>query len=173
MRLRLIGSVMVALAILVAGCSSAPTEKAFGKEDQEAIKKLVQDFVTAYNAKDVAKVGALFAPNTVLMPANRNTLRGIDLVSGYYTERFSAGVHDLTMETHDVTGHGPLGYVTATFSLKITPPDGAAERSDRGKVLWIVHNYGGQWKFEYQIMSSDLPPEIPAPAPAEAAAAKK
>lgn len=170
MRLRLIGTVTVALAILVAGCSSAPAEKPFGKEDQEAIKQVLQNFATAYNAKDVAKVSALFAPNAVLMPANRNTLRGIDLVSGYYKERFDAGVTDIKIEPHDVMGHGPLAYVTATFSLRIVPPDGTAERSDRGKILWIVHNYGGQWKFEYQIMSSDLPPaavEPPAAPPAE------
>jgi hypothetical protein len=43
----------------------------------------------------------------------------------------------------------------------VRPPDGTPQRHDRGKVLWIVRKLGGQWKFEYQIMSSDLPP-VPA-----------
>jgi hypothetical protein len=54
----------------------------------------------------------------------------------------------------------------------MVPPGGGVPSRDRGKVLWIVHDYNGQWKFEYQIMSSDLPPQVPTPA-VEAASAKK
>jgi hypothetical protein len=42
------------------------------------------------------------------------------------------------------------------------PPDGSEVRHDRGKIIWIVRKLGGHWKFEYQIMSSDLPPVVPA-----------
>jgi len=55
----------------------------------------------------------------------------------------------------------PLGYVAGTFALNFQPPDGSPGRHDRGKVLWIVRKYSGQWKFECQIMSSDLPPTVP------------
>jgi uncharacterized protein (TIGR02246 family) len=157
----------VAMAVAVGACGG-PQVKEFGKQDQEAIRALVQDFAAAYNAKDVEKLVTHFSGGAVLMPANRSTLRGVELVKTYYQERFEAGAGELVLEPQDVSGHGPLGYVTAYFTLRITPPDGGEPRSDRGKVLWIVRNLGGNWKFEYQIMSSDLPPVVPAPAAAPA-----
>lgn len=160
MRTRLIQAMAVAIAVGLAACGQAPSLE-FGKQDADQIKKMVQDFVVAYNAKDVQKVGTYFGPTAALMPANRSTLRGVDAVKGYYDGRFKEGVTDLNIEPLNVEGHGPLGYVAATFSFNVRPPDGTPERHDRGKVLWIVRKIGGQWKFEYQIMSSDLPP-VPA-----------
>ena len=166
MRSRWIGLIVAVMAVAVAACS-APAAKEFGKEDQDAIRQLVKDFVAAYNEKDTAKVGTFFAGNAILMPANRSNLRGVEYVKTYYDERFQQGATDLVIEPQDVSGHGPLGYVAANFSFKIVPPGGGETINDRGKVLWIVRNYAGQWKFEYQIMSSDLPPIVPAPAPTD------
>jgi len=158
MRTRLIQAmVAVTIAIGLAACSG-PTPLEFGKQDVGQIRKMVQDFVAAYNAKDVQKVGTFFTPTAALMPANRSTLRGVDAVKGYYDERFKEGVTDLNIEPLNVEGHGSLGYIAATFSFNVRPPDGSPQRHDRGKVLWIVRKLGGQWRFEYQIMSSDLPP---------------
>ena len=158
MRAKLLGLLAVAALVGLAACSAQPKVKEFGKADQDAIRKLVQDFVAAYNAKDLEKVGTFFSGNSVLMPANRSTLRGVELVKTYYDERFKGGATNLAIEPQDISGHGPLGYLTATFSLDMVPPGGGVPVRDRGKVLWIVHDYNGQWKFEYQIMSSDLPP---------------
>lgn len=171
MRARFLGVLAVAAAIGLAACSGSQP-KEFGKADQDAIRSLVQDFVAAYNAKDLDKVAKFFSGNAVLMPPNRSTLRGVDLVKTYYDERFRAGATNLQLEPQDLSGHGPLGYVTANYSFDIVPPGGGAPTHDRGKVLWIVHDLGGQWRFEYQIMSSDLPPVAPAP-PAPTPAEKK
>jgi ketosteroid isomerase-like protein len=166
------GVLAIVATIGLAACS-APAVKEFGKADQDAIKKVVQDFVVAYNARDLEKVGTFFSGNAALMPANRSTLRGVELVKTYYDERFKNGATNLQIEPQDVSGHGTLGYFTGTFSLDLVPPGGGVPVRDRGKVLWIVHDYNGQWKFEYQIMSSDLPPAIPAPAVPPAADKKK
>ena len=69
----------------------------------------------------------------------------------------------------DGEGHGTLAYFAGTFSLDLKP-EGGPERRDRGKVIWILRKLGGQWRFEYQIMSSDLPPPV---VPAEPAPAVK
>ena len=149
-------------AIGLAGCGgSAPAEQ-FGRADAEQISKMVQEFVVAYNAKDVEKIGTYFAGNASLMPANRSTLNGLDAVKGFYKERVTTeGATDLAIEMLSVQGHGPLAYFAGTFTLNLRPPDGSAERRDRGKVIWILRKLGGQWKFEYQMMSSDLPPIVP------------
>jgi hypothetical protein len=62
------------------------------------------------------------------------------------------------------TAEERLAYYAGTFSVNFQAPDGSPVRHDRGKVLWIVRKFAGQWKFECQIMSSDLPPVVPAAA---------
>jgi len=145
---------------LVACGGSAPTDQ-FGRADAEQISKMVQEFTAAYNAKDVEKIGTYFTGNASLMPANRSTLNGVDAIKGFYKERVTTeGATDLAIVMLSVQGHGPLAYFAGTFTLNLKPADGT-ERHDRGKVIWILRKLGGQWKFEYQIMSSDLPPVVP------------
>ncbi len=161
---RLLRAVALAAAFLLPACSGTPASTAqFGKADADEIRAMLRDFVAAYNAKDVARIGTFFAANASLMPINRNTLRGVDAVKTYYEGRVrDEGGTDLAIEPIDVEGQGSLGYIAATFSMAFRLADGTVERRDRGKVIWIVRKLGGHWKFEYQIMSSDLPPVVPA-----------
>ena len=57
----------------------------------------------------------------------------------------------LTIEPKDVTGHGPLAYVTGEYSISIQPVAGGGEQHDRGKFLWTARNMAGRWRFEYVI----------------------
>jgi len=156
--------VVLSVALSLVGCGgSTPTEE-FGRADAEQISKMVQEFVGAYNAKDVEKIGTYFSGNASLMPANRSTLNGVEAIKGFYKERVTVeGATDLAIQMLSVQGHGPLAYFAGTFSLNLKPADGT-ERHDRGKVIWILRKLGGQWRFEYQMMSSDLPPVVPAEA---------
>ncbi len=157
-------AVALAATVVLAACGgTAPTTAEFGKADSDEIRGMVRDFVAAYNAKDIDKIGTFFSANAALMPINRNTLRGIDAVKTYYKGRVTdEGGSDLAIEPMTVEGQGSLAYVAATFSMAFRRPDGSAARHDRGKVIWIVRKFAGHWKFEWQIMSSDLPPVMPA-----------
>lgn len=155
---------MLLLAILLpasSACSGASAQE-FGRADAAAIRQKTADFVAAYNAKDVDKLVSHFAGNVTLMPPNSSTVRGQDSVRGYYQNRFfNEGATDLRIDIQDVAGHGPLSYVSATYSLRLAP-QGKPERRDRGKLLWVARKTGGQWRYEFQIWSSDLPPVAPA-----------
>ena len=154
----------VTAAVGLAACGgSAPVEQ-FGRADAEQISKMIQEFAGAYNAKDVEKIATYFSGNASLMPANRSTLNGVEAIKGFYKERVTTeGATDLAVVMQSVQGHGPLAYYAGTFTLNLKP-EGGTERRDRGKVIWILRKLGPQWKFEYQIMSSDLPPVVPAEA---------
>jgi ketosteroid isomerase-like protein len=163
---------LVAVVSLSACATQAPTQE-FGKEDVTQLKQLLTDFVAAYNAKDATKIGTFFSANSAIMPPNRSTLRGVDVVKGYFESRWrDDGATNLTVEPLTIEGHGPLGFVAGTFSLELKGPDGTGTGRDRGKVMWIVHKYGQQWKFDWEMLSSDLPPAIPQMAP-ETKPAKK
>jgi len=160
-------SVTVALALVaLVGCGggAAPAQE-FGKEDATQIRKLVSDFVAFYNAQDVEKLSALFSGNAVIMPPNRSTLRGVELVKGYFEGRLKEeGATDLALDELTLDGQGTLAYVLTTYQLNLRPAGGVAERY-RGKVVWIVRKLGGQWRFEVQMMSGDIPPAPPAAPP--------
>jgi ketosteroid isomerase-like protein len=164
MRKGLMVCVVLGTALSLIGCGASAPKDEFGRADAEQISKMVQDFAAAYNAKDVEKIGSYFAGNASLMPANRSTLNGMEAVKGFYRERVTTeGATNLAIQMLSVQGHGPLAYFAGTFSLDLKP-EGGPDRRDRGKVIWILRKLGGQWRFEYQIMSSDLPPVVP-PAP--------
>ena len=158
MRSRFIPAFVVAAVLSIGGCTGQAPSQEFGKQDVDQVKQMIQAFVAAYNAKDVEKIGTFFSANAALMPPNGSTLRGVDMVKGYYEGRVrDEGATDLRIEPLSIDGHGPIGFVAGTFSLNLKGADGSKNRYDRGKVIWIIHKYAGQWKFEWQIMSSDLP----------------
>ena len=149
-----------ALVVALAACS-APAQHEFGKPDRDNITKLVQDFTTAYNAKDAAKITTLFTGGAGLMPPNASTVRGTDSIRDYFVGRFAQGATDLLIEPKDIAGSGTLAYISGTYSLKLAPV-GGPERKDRGKLLWVLRQLGGRWLLENLIFSSDFPP---APSP--------
>jgi uncharacterized protein (TIGR02246 family) len=163
-RLALVCALVVVLG-LAACTGSAPTQE-FGKPDVDQIRKVVQDFTAAYNAKDVAKIGTFFANGASLMAPNRSTLRGADAVKTFYEGRVHMeGATGLEIEVQAIDGNGPLAYVVSTYSVNFQPPDSTLAHRDRGRVVWIMRKLGGQWRFEWQIMASDLPPFTPAQQP--------
>jgi len=170
---RRIGMVVaaIALAVAVGACAPEPPRE-FGKIDVDAINAMMAEFVTAYNAKDAEKLANMFSGTGMIMPANASALRGFEPVRGYFQGRFADGASDLTIEARDVAGHGPLDYLTGTYTLHMKPADGT-DTKDRGKILWVTRNLGGQWKLEVHSWSSDFPPAPPpAPEPAADEAAK-
>lgn len=152
----------VVMAAGVVSCGGGAPTQEFGKQDGDQIRQMIQDFVAAYNAKDIEKVAGHFSPNASLMPPNRSTLRGVDSIKGYFQIRVTdEGGTNLAIEPAVIEGHGTLAYCVGTYSMTLQPADGTTPRSDRGRVVWIARKIGGQWRFEWQIMSSDLPPVVP------------
>lgn len=156
--------VVAAVGLAACGGGQAPSQE-FSKEDAAAIRQLVASFTDAYNAKDVQKIGSLYSGNAVLMPPNRSTLRGVELLKSYYEARLNEeGASGLVFDDLSLDGHGPLAYIFGTYQVTLNPAGGAEERY-RGKCLWVARKLANQWLFDVQMMSSDLPPAAP-PAPA-------
>jgi len=166
MLIRLSRVLVVIGAVVLAACGGGPAPvHDFGKEDADAVRKLVADFTAAYNAKDIQRLGSLYSGNAVLMPPNRSTLRGVDLLKSYFEARLNEdGATGLVFDDLTLDGQGTLAYVFCTYAVTLQPAGGTEERY-RGKNLWIARKLANQWLFDVQMMSSDVPPAEP-PAPA-------
>jgi uncharacterized protein (TIGR02246 family) len=148
----------ITIAALCAGltaCAGGAKDSEFGTADAQAIRQISADLETAFNAKDVDKILALYTDNSVFMPPNRPVLRGRDPLKSFYNGLLTGGSHDLKMTADDVAGHGPIAYESGTYSMM------NGDKHDRGKFLFVLRNMAGHWKIEYTSWSSDLPPALP------------
>lgn len=145
--------VAIAALVLTLGVSACagPKQQEFTRADAEAIKKSTADFTVAFNNKEVDNVVAFYVDNSVLMPPNKPLLRGRDALKSYYGSEVARG-GQLTMATEEVEGHGPLAYVSGTYTITY---EGGTR--DRGKYLRVLRLMNGTWRLEKTIWSSDLP----------------
>jgi ketosteroid isomerase-like protein len=147
------------LTIGVSACATGAKEEGFTRADQEAIRKNAADLSAAFNQKQVDRIVALYADNSVFMPPNAPLLRGRDPLKSFYSSLIENGATDLQLEPDEVSGHGPIAYESGTYTL--SHANGASR--DRGKYLLVLRNMGGTWRTEKTIWSSDLPaPHAPA-----------
>jgi uncharacterized protein (TIGR02246 family) len=150
-------AVTLAVLALTLGASACggPQEDQFTRADGEAIRKLDTEYVAAFNAKDLDKMATMYSDNSVFMPPNAPTLRGKEPLREFYKEMFSKGTADLKMEPIDVAGHGPIAYQSGTYTRS------TGNQRDRGKFLFVMRKIVTNWRYEYTMWSSDLPPVAP------------
>jgi ketosteroid isomerase-like protein len=150
---RVLMTALVALMLGAVACGGSKGEE-FTAADSAAIRQVDADFVTAFNAKDMDKLLAFYAENSVFMPPNKPLLRGKEPLKSFYTDLFGQGATDLKMDPEDLAGHGPIAYQSGTYSLT----SGGAH--DRGKFLFVMRKNGDKWLFQHCIWSSDLPKPV-------------
>ena len=148
---------IAAIALAAAACGS-PKGQEFTTQDAANIRQKNQQFVEAFNAKDIPKVLDLYAENSVFMPPNMPVIRGKDSLKNFYTDLLGQGASNLRLDVTEVSGHGPIAYQSGPYEL-----DYAAEkdtpRHDRGKYLFVLRNMSGTWRLQYTMWNSDLPAE--------------
>lgn len=143
------------LAVGTAACSGSGGQE-FTAKDQASIRSKNDALVHAINAKDVGKIVDLYAENSTFMPPNRPIIRGKDPLKTYYQDLVK-GTDGLHLTVDEVSGSGPLAYQTGTYELDAKDAKGQPEH-DRGKYLFILRSMGGNWRYEFSMWNSDLPP---------------
>ena len=144
---------LIAVILGCGACASGERTDEFTARDTEAIRQRSQELPTAFNAKQMDGILALYADNSVFMPPNAPLLRGREPLREFYQDLIGRATN-LRLETDDVAGHGPLAYETGTYWLAYQ--DGAVR--DRGKYVFIWRKMNDTWRAEKTIWSSDLPP---------------
>lgn len=152
---------LAAIAVLTSACAAPKTEE-FTTRDADAIRQKNQDFVQAFNAKQVPQILELYAENSVFMPPNMPIIRGKDALKNFYTDMLNHGAGNLRLDVTEVSGHGPIAYQTGPYELDYKPASGAGHH-DRGKYLFVLRNMGGTWRLQHTMWNSDLPVENLAP----------
>jgi ketosteroid isomerase-like protein len=147
---------MLGVILGVTGCAGTKSEE-FTTADAQVIRQRSQQLATAFNAKQIDAIVELYADNSVFMPPNVPVLRGREPLRAFYEDLIGRATN-LTLETEDVAGYGPLAYETGSYSLVYQ--DGAVR--DRGKYVFVWRKTNDTWRTEKTIWSSDLPRPTPA-----------
>jgi ketosteroid isomerase-like protein len=145
------------LCLAAAACSAGKPGEEFGMKDQAAIRGRSEAFVKAFNDKNIDQLLVIYAENSVFMPPNQPVIRGKDALKTFYDDLLKQGASNLKLDVGEVSGHGPLAYQAGTYQMELKPSAGPADH-DRGKYLFIARKLNGQWRYEYTVWNSDLPP---------------
>lgn len=148
--------VLFALTVLIAArLQAGPDPRSSG--DTSGLAQLQTEWVAAANAKDSARVAALYAENAVLMPPNAPMAKGRPAIQAVWQGMMDENARDIALTAVDRSVSGDLGYEAGTYTLNMGAPGGPVA-SDKGKYLMTLRRGpGGKWLIQNDIFNSDLP----------------
>ena len=118
----------LALTVGVGACATGAQEEGFTRADQDAIRQKAADMEAAFNAKEIDKVVAHYADNSVFMPPNVPRIRGQELLRDFYNDLLGKGATNLDLEPEEIVGHGPLAFGLNRLAVEMEDAEGVVGR---------------------------------------------
>jgi uncharacterized protein (TIGR02246 family) len=159
--MRRIGS-SISLLVLLVGCQPAAPKVDVAAEDQ-AIRAQVAVWNAAVAAYDEAAIGAVYAPDAALLPANMPRVSGTAAIEQFFGVLEPAKVSLVATPTVVVvSASGDLAAEEGTWTWSNPNPDGTMAQ-DNGKYLVAWKKTNGTWLMQTDIWNSDnAPPQAAA-----------
>jgi len=120
-----------------------------GADDEQAIRKLTDDWLAAVRAKDIPRLVGMVTDDAVFLPPGLPPIRGRQAVETMYQSffpQFSSVEQTVSMEEVQVAGDWAFAWGTEQFTL--VPRAGGAPIEMQGKGMSILKRQpDGSWKF--------------------------
>jgi uncharacterized protein (TIGR02246 family) len=120
------------------------------------IRQIGSDWAQSWNAGDLEKVVAVYAPDAVYLPPHHEAVHGRDAIRGYLQGPRSHGVSDLAFDVTYIKQSGDVAWDVGTYRMSVPQNDGT-KREDHGKYLTVWKRSGTKWLITADAWSSDLP----------------
>jgi uncharacterized protein (TIGR02246 family) len=124
------------------------------------IRQIGNDWAQNWNAGDLEKVVAVYAPDAVYLPPHHEAVHGRDAIRGYLQGPRSHGVSGLAFDVTYIKQSGDVAWDVGTYRMSVPQSDGT-RREDHGKYLTVWTRAGTKWLITADAWSSDLPPGQP------------
>jgi uncharacterized protein (TIGR02246 family) len=165
-------AVAVAGLLVLAGCQKAPADTS---ADKAALRAMLVEFDTAYNAGDADKIADMYWEDAVVMPPGEPASTGrVAIRASMDAGMMAAKAAGMTLdvaEANILEVSGNLAFDSGSYDVK----DASGAVVDTGSYVGVYQKREGKWGYIRDIWNSDRPPApapASAPAPAADAAAK-
>jgi ketosteroid isomerase-like protein len=138
---------LLPLFLLITACMQSPAPA-----DSSVITARSEAWETAFNARDIDALLALYETDARLLPPNAEMSNGHDALRAVFGAMIDAG---LTAELTSVEAmvSGEIGYNVGKYTLM-----SGDTQEDAGKYMEIWHRGDdGQWRYTNDMYSSDMP----------------
>jgi ketosteroid isomerase-like protein len=148
---------VVAIALLLAGCSTPPS--ADMRADEEALRRLDAEWVKAAQSKQVDAWVAFYSDDAAVLPPNEAMATDKDSIRKSVSGLL--GLPGLTISWQptkvEVARGGDLAYLYGRYEVSFDEAPGK-RTTDRGKIVEIWKKQAdGNWKCIVDTWNSDLP----------------
>jgi len=120
------------------------------------IRQIGNEWAQNWNAGDLEKVVAVYAPDAVYLPPHHEAVHGRDAIRGYLQGPRSHGVSDLAFDVTYIKQSGDVAWDVGTYRMSVPQNDGS-RHEDHGKYLTVWKRAGTKWLIAADAWSSDLP----------------
>jgi len=142
---------------------SAGLEPAQIATAEAALRRLMQRWTLAYNAKRLEEVTSLYSNEAIVLRPSTLPVRGRAGVREHLSGAIQSGLGEMQLDCTDI---GVLGEIACLSGRnRMLMPVAAANRQERtGKFFVVARREGADWKILADVWCMDLPP-TPAPRP--------
>lgn len=114
--------------------------------DEQAIRDLVGQWLSASRAGDITTVLSLMTDDVVFLAPGRPPMRKADFAAASAARPGqAAAVVDGTSEIEEIEVLGDWAFMWARLAVTVRPADGSSSRSRAGHTLTILRKTGGRW----------------------------
>ena len=130
---------------------------------EAALRKLMQRWTMAYNAKRLDEVTSLYSNEAIVLRPSMLPVRGRAGVREHLSGAIQSGLGDMQLDCTDI---GVLGDIACLSGRnRMLMPVSAANRQERtGKFFVVARRENGDWKILADVWCTDMPP-VPPPRP--------
>ena len=158
MRIQTSAAILLFAALTLSACQPAVEQT---EADVAAIQALVQAWVAAVEAGDVAGILALYTDDIVQMPPDKPANRGKQAIEEYYRPGFELFSVEATWPvegTEEIIVADGWAFHVSEYILRVTPKAGGETIEERGKIIEICRQQpDGSWKFAREIWNRNSP----------------
>lgn len=113
--------------------------------EQQEVERFIREFEALFNAGDAAAMASFYAEDAKLLAENADLIRGRGAIERFWREaigRARAANAVRTINLHEVTSSGDLGYALGTVVVRI--PSGR-ELTTKYATIW-QRDADGRWR---------------------------
>ena len=158
--MNLIRGLLIALltSALVACAPSSPSTATTSQADLDAVNNVRNEFMSAFNMGDAAKVASQYATDAVVMPTHQPVITGRDAIENYNKTFFEMFTATITVSPVETKVFGDRALDRGTYTIQLTPKAGGSPMMDEGKYLVLLQRQAdGSWKLTHDIDNTNMP----------------